>query len=231
MATRSSKCKTCDARTTASAGYCQSCKSKRHRGYKRLKEENLLLDEAGGAWWIWNSRGDVVVAGKPTKDAAIIALAFDEDDVENDACAACASGDHHAKKKSPAQLDREIATVLARPSAKKRTRGAYGAHGDPLATAAGIVTARVRSSEAYRLGREEVVRSVVETLGPSPTVDRLKNLGGLTAVVRSQIKHASSPGLDDNLGSPMFPLTPRSLLNREADTLRSRVQQIVSKQA
>ena len=50
-----SKCKACGTRTTASAGYCQSCKSKRHHGYKRLKEENLLLDEAGGAWWILGS--------------------------------------------------------------------------------------------------------------------------------------------------------------------------------
>lgn len=106
------RCKTCSARTTASAGYCQSCKSKRHHGYKRLKEENLLLDEAGGAWWIWDHRGDVVVTGKPTKDAAIIALGLGEDDVEDDACA-CASGERHAKKKSAAQLNREITAALA----------------------------------------------------------------------------------------------------------------------
>ena len=109
MAARSSRCKACGTRTTASAGYCQSCKSKRHHGYKRLKEENLLLDEAGGAWWIWDSRGDVVVAGKPTRDAAIIALGTGEDDVEDDDLATR----EHATKKTTAQLDREIATALA----------------------------------------------------------------------------------------------------------------------
>jgi hypothetical protein len=97
-----------------------------------------------------------------------------------------------------------------------------------LSTATGIVTARVSGSEAYRLGREEVVRAAVETIGPSPTVARLKEIGGITEVVRSQITRASTPGLDNNLGSPMFPLTPRSLLVREASSLRSRVQQLLS---
>jgi len=109
MATR---CKACGTRTTASAGYCQGCKSKRHHGYKRLKEEKLLLDEAGGAWWIWDTRGDVVVIGKPTRDAAILALGGGdvEDDVEDDAPTADA---HATKKKTGARLDREIAAALA----------------------------------------------------------------------------------------------------------------------
>ena len=115
MATRSSKCKTCGTRTSASAGYCQRCKSLRHHGHKRLKEENLLLDEAGGAWWVWDARGDVVVAAKPTRDAAILALgggadAEDEDD---------APLHDHARKKTAAQLDRDIAAALARPPGQK----------------------------------------------------------------------------------------------------------------
>jgi hypothetical protein len=113
MTTRSSRCKACGTRTTASAGYCQSCKSKRHHGYKRLKEENLLLDEAGGAWWIWDRRGDVIVSGKPTRDAAIIALGVGEDDVEDVEDDVLASGEHHATKKTAVQLDREINAVLA----------------------------------------------------------------------------------------------------------------------
>ena len=110
MATR---CKACGTRTTASAGYCQACKSKRHHGYKRLKEENLLLDEAGGAWWIWDPRGDVVVSGKPTRDAAIIALGGGdvEDDDKDDVPTADES--HATKKKTAAQLNREIAAALA----------------------------------------------------------------------------------------------------------------------
>ena len=122
MAAHSSKCKTCGTRTTASAGYCQRCKSMRHHGYKRLKEENLLLDEAGGAWWIWDQRGDVVVIGKPTRDAAILALGGGDVEDEDDVPAA----DHAAKKKKTgAQLDREIAAALAGPKDMDNDDGVF----------------------------------------------------------------------------------------------------------
>jgi hypothetical protein len=121
------------------------------------------------------------------------------------------------------------AETLARPPrASARRKMPTGRRGDPLSTAAGVVTDRVRASEAYRLGREEAVRAAVKAVGPSPTVALLKDLGGLTGVVRAQIARATTPGLDDNLGSPMFPLTPRSLLVREAGNLRTEVQQRLS---
>jgi hypothetical protein len=104
-----SKCKACSARTTASGGYCQRCKSLRHHGYKRVKEENLVVDQVGGAWWIWDARGDVLVIGTPTRDAAIIALGAG--DIEEDAEEA------HATKratKTAAQLDAEIASMIRR---------------------------------------------------------------------------------------------------------------------
>jgi hypothetical protein len=103
------RCKACGSRTTASGGYCQSCKSKRHHGYKRIKDEHLLLDEAGGAFWIWNSRGDVIVTGKPTAAAAVIALV--EGDVEDDDV-----NESVPEPKTPAQLDREIGAFLQRRS-------------------------------------------------------------------------------------------------------------------
>ena len=120
-----SSCKACGTRTTASAGYCQSCKSKRHHGYKRLKEENLLLDEAGGAWWIWDQRGDVVVIGKPTREAAIIALGGGEDDVDDDVPDVPVPQEHHAMKKTAAQLDREIAAALAGPKDTDNDEGLF----------------------------------------------------------------------------------------------------------
>ncbi len=116
------KCKACGTRTMGSTGYCQSCKSMRHHGYKRLKAENLLLDEAGGAWWIWDPRGDVVVSGKPTRAEAVIALGRGEDDVEDDVPA---SSEHHATKKTAAQLDAEIATVLAKYAAPDDDEGTF----------------------------------------------------------------------------------------------------------
>jgi hypothetical protein len=100
----SAKCKACDTRTKASAGYCQRCKSLRHHGYKRVKDENLVVDQVGGAWWIWDARGNVLVAGKPTQAAAIIALGVGEDDVTAE--------EDHATKKSATQLQAEIDEAL-----------------------------------------------------------------------------------------------------------------------
>jgi hypothetical protein len=85
VATRSSRCKACSAKTIASGGYCQRCKSLRHHGLKQIKDEQLLLDQAGGSWWIWNPRGDVLVSGKPTATDAVIALAAGEDNDADDA--------------------------------------------------------------------------------------------------------------------------------------------------
>ena len=79
MAARSSRCKACGTKTIASGGFCQRCKSLKHHGLKQIKAENLLLDQAGDSWWIWNPRGDVLVAGKPTAAEAVIALAAGED--------------------------------------------------------------------------------------------------------------------------------------------------------
>ena len=108
MAARSSRCKACDARTTASGGYCQRCKSLRHHGYQRIKDEDLILDQAGGSWWIWDRRGDVLVSGKPTAGQAAIALAAgDVDDAATDVPS------HSHARKTKAQLDREIAEFVA----------------------------------------------------------------------------------------------------------------------
>lgn len=137
------------------------------------------------------------------------------------------SSGHHATKKSPAQLEREISEALAGRSPHS-TKRSPGARGDPLATAAGVVTDRVRASEAYRLGQEEVVRAALRTIGPSPSVARLRELGGLTEIVRGKIDRARTPDLDRDLGSPMFPLTPRLQLARDAGVLRTRVQQILA---
>lgn len=113
MAQRSSKCRAaCEARTTASSGFCQQCKSLRHHGYKRIKAENLILDQAGGSWWIWNPRGDVLVSGKPSAADAAIALArgASNEDEDDDLPLHTSS---HATRKTKAQLDREIAEFIA----------------------------------------------------------------------------------------------------------------------
>lgn len=116
MATR---CKACSVRTSASGGFCQRCKSLRHHGYKQIKDEHLLLDQAGGSWWIWNQRGDVLVAGKPAAADAVIALALGSEEAEEAAedTSEGASEDiaSTARMKTGLQLDREIAEALASP--------------------------------------------------------------------------------------------------------------------
>ena len=73
----------------------------RHHGYKQVREDHLVLDQAGGSWWIWDPRGEVLVAGKPTKDAAVIALAAGDTE------------DEDVEPKTAAELDRDIAEELA----------------------------------------------------------------------------------------------------------------------
>ena len=66
-------------------GFCQTCKSKRFHAHRRIEREGLIVDQAGGAWWVWDRNGEVLVIGKPTRDDAITALALgDEVDDEED---------------------------------------------------------------------------------------------------------------------------------------------------
>ncbi len=132
-------------------------------------------------------------------------------------------------RKTPAQLDAEIAQALAtRQAGARKIQSAR--QGDPLSTAAGVVADRVRSSDAYQRGWQAVVSAAVEAVGPSPTTARLRDLGGLTKIVNDQVDNISIPGLDANLGSTMFPHTPRSQLHREVGALRAEVQQILAGQ-
>lgn len=67
------KCEGCGNRTTA-MGLCRTCKSQNHHATKRIEAEGLLLDTAGGAWWIWSPRGEVLVIGRATRLQAKLAL-------------------------------------------------------------------------------------------------------------------------------------------------------------
>jgi hypothetical protein len=108
MVTKSTSCRACGTRTTSHTGFCRWCKSRRHRGHERVRDEGLVVDQAGGSWWVWDRRGEVLVAGKPTRDAAVIALGAGDVEDEDD--------DEHARKKTSAELDREVAAILRRRS-------------------------------------------------------------------------------------------------------------------
>jgi hypothetical protein len=70
----SHRCEGCGGRTTAMGSFCRSCQSDIFQARKRVAKENLLVDMAGGAWWVWTEKGEVLVIGKATRQAALIAL-------------------------------------------------------------------------------------------------------------------------------------------------------------
>lgn len=72
---RSHRCEGCSARTTAYR-WCQRCKSVRFHARKRITREALVVGVAGGGWWVWDARGDVLVIGRDTESEAFNALAF-----------------------------------------------------------------------------------------------------------------------------------------------------------
>jgi len=80
---RSSHCEGCGSRTRASGDFCRSCQSALFHARKRVKREGLLVDTAGGSWWVWDPKGKVLVIGKPDKQAALLALMRGEGEVES----------------------------------------------------------------------------------------------------------------------------------------------------
>lgn len=77
---KSRKCPGCGNRTTAAGSDdtgCRSCQSKLFHTRKRIEREGLIVDTAGGLWWVWDARGTVLVLGKATKGAAIRSLAWE----------------------------------------------------------------------------------------------------------------------------------------------------------
>ena len=103
MSIKTQTCVACGRKHGAMPPFCQGCRSKWHHTHKRIKKEGLIVDEAGGAWWVWDKKGEVLVMAKPTKFDAIKALAFGDDDDEDEPAT-----------KSAAQLEREIAYELGR---------------------------------------------------------------------------------------------------------------------
>ena len=76
--TRSHACPGCGKRTTAWRE-CQACQKLIRDAQQLIEDEDLIVDEAGGRWWIWDRSGEVVVTGKLTRADAIRALAYGED--------------------------------------------------------------------------------------------------------------------------------------------------------
>jgi len=81
---RSWRCDYCNERTKGCTGLCRTCRSALHHAWKRVKKEGLLVDLAGGSWWVWDPKGEVLVIGKSTKLKALMALILGDPDVTED---------------------------------------------------------------------------------------------------------------------------------------------------
>lgn len=68
------KCAVCGTKKSGHTDYCRTHKFAIRRAVRRVREEALIVDQAGGAWWVWDARGDVLVIGQDSKIAALAAL-------------------------------------------------------------------------------------------------------------------------------------------------------------
>lgn len=63
----SSKCTICGVRKRGSTDFCRTHRFAVRRGMRRMNEDNLIVDVAGGGWWAWTLRGEVVVIGQNSR--------------------------------------------------------------------------------------------------------------------------------------------------------------------
>lgn len=80
----SKRCEGCGERTAAAGSYCRTCQRQYGEAKTAVKKQNLIVDEAGGSWWVWSPKGDVLVIGKPTRQSALLALVRGEDEEDVD---------------------------------------------------------------------------------------------------------------------------------------------------
>jgi len=73
----STSCNICGARTMGCTGYCRTCKFLVRRCWKRVEKEGLMVDTAGGSWWVWDKHGKVLVIGQATRLEALVGLERD----------------------------------------------------------------------------------------------------------------------------------------------------------
>lgn len=74
METNRFRCDVCDIRIQGSSGHCRSHKFAIRRAGARIRKESLIVDYVGKGWWIWDSKGEVLVIGQDSKVKAYAML-------------------------------------------------------------------------------------------------------------------------------------------------------------
>lgn len=89
--------------------------------------------------------------------------------------------------------------------------------------AAAIVSDRIRVSDAYINGRAVAIERAATIVANNR--ERLRELGGITNIIRRVIAELDTPGIDDpSMGSSVWKWTPRSVLRDSASDLRVALQ-------
>lgn len=68
------KCIDCAKRTMASSGRCLFCQVKVRRLARLADASGWTVDQAGGGWWVWDARGEVLGMGDRRAQALAAAL-------------------------------------------------------------------------------------------------------------------------------------------------------------
>lgn len=72
--TNPSKCDVCGTRIQGCTGHCRTHKFAIRRAARRVRAESLVVEQAGGAWWVWDAKGNTLVIGQDSKVKALAAL-------------------------------------------------------------------------------------------------------------------------------------------------------------
>jgi len=67
-------CVVCGVKKLSFSSFCRTHKWAVQRALRRVSAEKLLVDKAGGAWWVWDAKGEVLVIGQDSRAKALAVL-------------------------------------------------------------------------------------------------------------------------------------------------------------
>lgn len=67
-------CTVCGSKKAGHTDYCRTHKFAVRFAARRVAAECLIVDVAGGSWWVWDAKGEVLVIGEDSRAKALAAL-------------------------------------------------------------------------------------------------------------------------------------------------------------